>query len=132
MTGRILEAGHTAAPDHMPKRAQDFACIQGGVHTRNYGSKGEMLSETNARGWVTRFEYDATQQFVTKITSPLGYVNSTAWDLSCQQPERTTDANAQSTVFTYDVFCRESSMKAPGVSTAILHTLLTGIPKSRI
>ena len=34
MTGRIFEAGHTTAPDHMPKRAQDSACIQGGVHTR--------------------------------------------------------------------------------------------------
>ena len=34
MTGRIFEAGHTTAPDHMPDRAQVSACIQGGVHTR--------------------------------------------------------------------------------------------------
>ena len=34
MTGRNFEAGHTIAPDHMPNRAQDSACIQEGVHTR--------------------------------------------------------------------------------------------------
>ncbi len=34
MTGRIFDAGHTTAPDHMPDRDQDSACIQGGVHTR--------------------------------------------------------------------------------------------------
>lgn len=34
MTGRIFEAGHTTAPDHMPDRAQDTTCINGGVHTR--------------------------------------------------------------------------------------------------
>ena len=34
MTGRIFEAGHTTAPDHMPDRAKDSACIQGGCpHT---------------------------------------------------------------------------------------------------
>ena len=31
MTGRIFDAGHTTAPDHMPDRDQDSACIQGGV-----------------------------------------------------------------------------------------------------
>jgi hypothetical protein len=36
MTGRIFEAGHTTAPDHMPERAQDSACIKGGVHTRSF------------------------------------------------------------------------------------------------
>lgn len=34
MTGRNFEAGHTIAPDHMPNRAQDSACIQEGAHTR--------------------------------------------------------------------------------------------------
>jgi hypothetical protein len=34
MKGRIFEAGHTTAPDHMPNRTQDSACIQRGVHTR--------------------------------------------------------------------------------------------------
>lgn len=34
MSGRIFEAGHRTAPDHMPERARDPACIQGGVHTR--------------------------------------------------------------------------------------------------
>lgn len=32
--GRIIEAGHTTAPDHMLDRCQENACIQGGVHTR--------------------------------------------------------------------------------------------------
>jgi hypothetical protein len=31
MAGRLFEAGHTTAPDHMPDRAQDSACIQRGV-----------------------------------------------------------------------------------------------------
>ena len=30
MTGRIFEAGPTTAPDHMPNRAEDIACITGG------------------------------------------------------------------------------------------------------
>ena len=34
MKGRIFEAGHTTAPDHMPDRAKIIACIHGGVHTR--------------------------------------------------------------------------------------------------
>ena len=38
MKGRIFEAEHTTAPDHMPDRAQDSACIQGGVHTRPISS----------------------------------------------------------------------------------------------
>ena len=34
MTGRFVEAGHATAPDHMPDRAEDTACIQGDVHAR--------------------------------------------------------------------------------------------------
>lgn len=41
MTGRIFEAGHTTAPDHMPDRAQDSACIKGGVHTRVLYSRSD-------------------------------------------------------------------------------------------
>ena len=31
MTGHGCGAGHTTAPDHMPDRAQDSACTQGGT-----------------------------------------------------------------------------------------------------
>ena len=32
MMGRIFDAGYTSAPDHAPKRAQNFACVQRGAH----------------------------------------------------------------------------------------------------
>ena len=38
MKGRNLEAGHTTAPDHMPKRTKNCACIKRGVHTRPHTS----------------------------------------------------------------------------------------------
>ncbi len=80
---------------------------------REYGISGELIKESNARGAVTIFEYDASNQFVIKTTSPLGHETMAAWDHGCQKPLKTTDTNGQSTVFDYDGFCREISRVGP-------------------
>jgi len=48
--GRIFEAGHTTAPDHMLDRCQETACIRGGVHTRPVGKARRLLQCSRAAG----------------------------------------------------------------------------------
>jgi hypothetical protein len=63
--GRIFEAGHTTAPDHMPNRDSENACIRRGVHTlplrpTAYPAKLAAMSPAPDRRMITMTEYPRT------------------------------------------------------------------------
>jgi hypothetical protein len=74
MKGRIFEAGHTTAPDHMPDRAQDSTCIQRGVHTRGRfpGSLVRLAKQEQVPGVNRRTFRACSASTLPSTADPLG------------------------------------------------------------
>jgi RHS repeat-associated protein len=84
------------------------------VKVSAYDAYGNVLSETNARGFATTHTYDTVRHlFRTGTTNALGHTTTTVWNTVCQAPTSVTDANAQLTTFEYDSFCRETKKTLP-------------------
>ena len=78
--------------------------------TRTHDSRGNVLTETDARNHQTQFAYTGPGQiFLASTTNAKGHVTSNQWNQACQAPSKTTDPNGKYTDYVYDVFCRETS-----------------------
>ena len=100
MTGRIFEAGHTTAPDHMPDRAKNRLHPRGRPHTSGlpalpWGGYGEIVSISDdghdrdvrvAAGRKRRIWSDAEKRMICAQTRVPG--------VSVSQVARRYDANA--------------------------------------
>lgn len=82
--------------------------------TFSYDSYGNVLTETDALGNSTSHTYENTKNlFRTQTTNALSHAVTTSWNTGCQLPMSQVDANALTTNFTYDEFCRETRQEFP-------------------
>jgi len=86
-----------------------------------YDAWGNVTTTKDGRGATSTFVYDTAKRlFSTRATNALLHANDTVWSAECQTPTSTVDANALTTRFFQDAFCRP-------IRTALLHKSADGI-----
>ncbi|MBI5653894.1 MAG: hypothetical protein HZC40_26115 [Chloroflexi bacterium] len=105
--------------------------------THTYDTYGNRLTTSDALGRIARMEYDATYRiFPTVITNTLGFRTTTTYDYRLGKLATTTDPNNATTSYTYDVFGRTLSIKAPleqsSTNATVLYDYTLGNPRSMV
>ncbi|MEK6925922.1 MAG: toxin TcdB middle/N-terminal domain-containing protein [Nanoarchaeota archaeon] len=72
----------------------------------SYNSFGNLINQTDARGYVTKYRYDLTGTFVKNITDPKGFITQYDYDLGTGNLNYILDLNSKFTNYTYDIFGR--------------------------
>ncbi len=60
---------------------------------KSYNPNGTVATETDPRGYVTSYIYDAHNLYPSTVTRPLNQITSYTYDYSSGQPKQITDAN---------------------------------------
>ncbi|MEW5745818.1 MAG: FG-GAP-like repeat-containing protein [Nitrospirota bacterium] len=83
--------------------------------TYGYDNYGNQTSITDAKGYITIIGYDSsTLTYPAATTNHLGHVTTAAYDYRFGKPRTKTDANGNTTTYTYDVFGRLIKVINPG------------------
>ena len=85
----------------------------GPKHLHYYDSFGNIVKETNARGFNTFYQYDPTHRFKTEEKNALGHATIYIYDPIDDNLLEMRDANDYSTIYTYDEFGREIAKISP-------------------
>lgn len=95
---------------------------QTNTHTKvtsfTYDARGNLVSETDPLGNVTRTEYETTYHlYPIRITNALGHVTTIGWNLLFGLENSRTDPNGGVTNTNYDVFGRRTRQEIVGLQT---------------
>lgn len=88
-----------------------------------YNSYGLVTSETDPRGKVTNYSYDANTMYVATSTNPLSQVTSYLYDYAIGKPKQMTDPNGITAQVTFDGLGRV--LEEQQASTSATSTLET-------
>lgn len=88
-----------------------------------YNSYGLVTSETDPRGKVTNYSYDANSMYVATSTNPLSQVTTYLYDYTFGKPKQATDPNGITAQVTFDGLGRILEEKQ--ASTSATSTLET-------
>ncbi len=92
---------------------------------KTYNSYGLVTSDTDSRGKVTTYAYDANNLYPATVTNPVGLVSQYVYDYSSGKVGTTTDPHSNIFVNTYDGLDRLLLQKQPDPSATT--TLLTSV-----
>lgn len=88
-----------------------------------YNAYGLVQSETDPRGKVTTYEFDAFNLYPATSTNPLSQVSQYSYDYSLGKPKQVTDANGLISQTIYDGLDRVLQRNEPDLTTS--STLVT-------
>ena len=82
---------------------------------------GNVSQEIDALGNVVKYDVDPTfHQYITGVTQAFGSTttaqqsSTTVWNPRCSEKIQETDANGNSTTFSFDLLCRKTGADLPG------------------
>ncbi|PIN73218.1 hypothetical protein COV20_03225 [Candidatus Woesearchaeota archaeon CG10_big_fil_rev_8_21_14_0_10_45_16] len=83
-----------------------------------YDSNGNLINETNGRGFLTTYEYEDTNTYPNNITDALSQSILYGYDIGTGNILNHTDANGYTTFYEYDVFGRKTKEVQPDDSSS--------------
>jgi RHS repeat-associated protein len=92
---------------------------------KSYNTAGQVVTDTDARGKVTSYTYDAYNLFPTTITKPLALSTSYQYNYAIGKPTQMTNENNRNFLFTYDGLGRVLTESIPSDASPTTQVLKT-------
>ena len=108
-----LAYGASPTKGKLTKKEEWITGIKYSIKKYQHNSYGNLIKETDPRGYSTSFDYDSTYTYPTKITNAKNQATSNTYDLGTGNLLTTIDPNGYKSSYTYDVFGRKKTEIIP-------------------